>query len=184
VTDPSSETARHQSSRAAFWLGHVPSQTLGAVACIMLFVMMLLTFIDVGGRYVFASPLPAAYELISLIMPAVIFCALPYVGYKENHVTIDLLDTFLSEGAKRWQGLVVNLFSTVVLGFISYRLYARFLDHKRFDEVTDELHLSLWPFSLIMAILCAIATLALVANVIDYATGRHGPPPDSGVNRA
>jgi hypothetical protein len=82
------------------------------------------------------------------------------------------------------QGFVVNLISTGVLGFISYRLFARFQDHKRFGEVTDELFLSLWPFSLTMSILCAIATLALLANTVDYLTGRHVVPPDSGVSRS
>ena len=157
---------------------------LGGVAAVLLFCMMVLTFIDVAGRYVFSSPLPAAYELISLIMPAIIFCALPYVGYRENHVTIDLLDIFLSPTVKRWQGFVVNLVSAVALGFIAYRLFARFQDHKRFGEVTDELFLPLWPFSLIMSILCAIATLALIANTVDYLTGRHLAPPDSGVSRS
>jgi TRAP-type C4-dicarboxylate transport system permease small subunit len=183
VTEPSSEPARHELSPLAFWLGHVPSQALGAVACFMLFGMMVLTFVDVAGRYLFSSPLPAAYEIISLIMPAIIFCALPYVGYRENHVTIDLLDTFLTPRVRRVQGVLVNLVSAAALGFISYRLFMRSYDHRRFDEVTDELFLNLWPFSLTMAVLAAIATLAFIANAYDYLTKRHPGLPDSGVSR-
>ena len=154
--------------RVVFWLGSLPSQVLGFVACVLLFVMMLVTFIDVGGRYLFSSPLPAAYELISLIMPGIIFCALPNISLHESHVTIDLLDSFISTAVKRWQSVFVNLFSAAAMGFIAYRLYVRYADHLRFQEVTDELFLPLWPFSLAMSVLTAVATLALLANAYGY----------------
>lgn len=174
MSDLTGGSGRDYRSRVAFWLGTLPSQTLGVVSCVLLFAMMVLTFVDVAGRYVFSAPLPAAYELISLIMPGIIFCALPFICQREGHVTIDLLDSFLTPAVKRWQSFLVNLFSAAALGFIAYRLYERSYDHQRFREVTDELFLPLWPFSLAMAILCAFATLALLANAHAYLTGR-GP---------
>jgi TRAP-type C4-dicarboxylate transport system permease small subunit len=168
VSEFASDGVAGDRSRVTFWLGKVPSQALGVVSCALLFFMMLLTFVDVTGRYFFASPLPAAYEIISLTMPGIIFCALPFVSYSEGHVTIDLLDNFLTSGIKRWQGVFANLLAAIALGFIAYRLFALSLDHIRFREVTNELYLSLWPFSLTMAVLCAIATLALVANTYAY----------------
>ena len=105
-------------------------------------------------------------------MPGIIFCALPYVGERQTHVTIDLLDSFLSPAVRRWQGVFVNLFSAAALGFIAWRLYARSVDHRRFQEVTDELFLPLWPFSITMSVLCAIATLVFIANIYGYY--RHG----------
>lgn len=164
-----------------FWLGEVPSQTLGAVSCALLFFMMLLTFVDVAGRYVFSSPLPAAYEIISLTMPGIIFCALPFVSHHESHVTIDLLDSFLTPALKRWQGAFANLFAAIALGFIAYRLYALSQDHMRFRQVTHEMFLSLWPFSFAMAVLCAIATLAFVANAWAYLTNGKIRISDGGV---
>jgi len=164
--------ARKGKNPVSFWLGKVPSHTLGIVSCALLFLMMIITFIDVGGRYLFSSPLPAAYEIISLIMPGIIFCALPFVCHRQSHVTIDLLDFLVSSSVRRWQGFMVSLFSTLAMGFITYRLYARYIDHKRFGEVTDELFLPLWPFSLAMSILCAIATVALLANAYAYLTNR------------
>lgn len=180
MPDVSGGSAQNELSRVTFWLGKAPSQTLGVVSCILLFLMMLVTFVDVGGRYLFSSPLPAAYEIISLIMPGIIFCALPFVGYRETHVTIDLLDTFLTPVVRRWQGFLVSLFSAAALGFVAYRLYARSVDHQRFREVTDELFLPLWPFSLLMSILCAVATLAMLANTYAYLTDRRAQVPENG----
>ena len=167
TTEEMPRTGRHAVS---YWLGTLPSHVLGVASCVMLFLMMLVTFIDVSGRYLFSSPLPAAYELVSLTMPGIIFCALPFVCHRESHVTIDLFDFAVSRSARRWQRFLASLFSAVVMGFISYRLHERFRDHLRFREVTDELFLPLWPFSLAMSVLCAVATLALLANAHAYLT--------------
>jgi len=145
-----------------FWLGRAPSQVLAVLSCAFLFFMMLLTFIDVAGRYLFASPLPAAYEIVAFTMPCIIFCALPSVNLREGHVTIDLLDHFIPERWQRWQRFIVLLLSAAITAFIAWRLAQRAYDHWRFNEVTDELYLRLWPFSLTMAILSLIAALVLL----------------------
>jgi len=164
------------------WLGTVPSQALGAVSCALLFLMMVLTFIDVAGRYLFASPLPAAYEIISLTMPGIIFCALPFVGLRESHVTIDLLDTVVPRDWKRWQSFATNLFCAAVMGFIAWRLGARAYDHFQFGDATDELYLPLWPFSASMAVLSAVATIAFLVNAYSYLVDARIPPAEEGAS--
>ena len=177
----SDSQARHGTR---YWLGTLPGQVLGVISCVLLFSMMMLTFVDVAGRYIFSSPLPAAYEMIAFVMPGIIFCALPHVNLKEGHVTIDLLDGFLSDGVKRWQAVIVNLFSAAALAFIAWRLWVRSRDHLRFGEVTDELYLELWIFSSVMSVLCAIATIAFFVNAWGYATNTKRPlTADVGVTR-
>lgn len=154
-----------------YWLGEVPARVLSVVACIVLFFMMVLTFVDVGGRYLFASPLPAAYEIISYTMPFIIFCALPLTNRTEGHVTIDLLDTFMPQALGRWQAVVVDLISAAATAFLAWRLAARSYDHYRFNEVTDELYLDMWIFSAAMAVLCAIGVIAFLMNALGYLTG-------------
>lgn len=160
----------------------MPSQVLGVVSCILLFSMMMLTFVDVAGRYIFDMPLPAAYEMIAFVMPGIIFCALPHVNLNEGHVTIDLLDNLIPDSVKRWQAVFINLFSATTVAFISWRLWVRSRDHLRFGEVTDELYLELWIFSTIMSILCAIATIAFFVNAYGYATNARRPVHQDGVS--
>lgn len=149
------------------WIGDWPARVLAVISCGFLFFMMIFTFADVMGRYLFNSPLPAAYEIISLVMPGVIFCALPLTNRQEGHVTIDLFDALIPRAAKLIQSVLVNLFAAGVIAFIAWRLAWRSFDHYRFFGVTDELYLSLWPFSAIMSVLAAIAALAFIANVIE-----------------
>jgi len=145
---------------------------LSRIACLLLFAMMLFTFADVVGRYFFASPLPAAYEVVSLTMPAIIFCALPLTVLRQGHVTVDLLDPFIPGAVARVQAVVVHLISAAALALISWRLVIRSMDQRYYEEVTDELFLELWPFSAAMAALCGLAALTALANVWLAATGR------------
>lgn len=147
------------------------SKVLAGIACIVLFAMMLLTFVDVIGRYLFLSPLPAAYEIISLMMPGIIFCALPLTVLRETHVTVDLLDAFIPARLARIQGVVVNLVSAAALALITWRLAVKGWEDRYYETVTDELLLLIWPFGLGMALLCAIATLAALTNAWSYVSG-------------
>jgi TRAP-type C4-dicarboxylate transport system permease small subunit len=144
---------------------NLPARILSGLACVFLFAMMTITFLDVIGRYAFNSPLPAAYEIVSLIMPAIIFCALPLTVLKNGHVTVDLLDGFVPGWLSRIQAVVVNLFGATALAMLSWRLAIRSRDQRTYEEVTDELVLELWPFSAVMSVLCAVAAVAFIVNI-------------------
>ncbi|MCB1377525.1 MAG: TRAP transporter small permease [Alphaproteobacteria bacterium] len=158
----------------ARWIGDWPALVLGIAACGFLFFMMGFTFADVLGRYLFNRPLPSAYEIVSLAMPGVIFCALPMTNRQDGHVTIDLLDSVMPGGLRRVQSLFVNLLGFAATLFLAWRLAWKSYDHYRFFGVTEELFMPLWPFSAIMAALAAIAALAFLANAIDG--GHPGTP--------
>ncbi len=160
----------------AFWFGTVPGHALGVLSCLFLFGMMILTFVDVAGRYVFNSPIYGAYEIIYLMMPALIFLAMPLLCFREGHVTIDLLDGFVPKGLKRIQAIVVNSISAVAIAFIGWRLLVLSGDQQLDLAVTDTLYLSKWPFSLFMAIMSWVAAVALVFNVVGYLFLRREPP--------
>lgn len=151
------------------------ARLLSLIACLLLFAMMAVTFVDVLGRYLFSSPLPAAYEIVSLMMPALIFCALPLTVLRDGHVTVDLLDSVIPRAVARLQAVIVNLISAGAMGLITWRLAVKAMDQRYYGEVTDELYLDLWPFGAVMAALCAIATLALLANAWQSASGRKSP---------
>lgn len=157
-----SQSPAAKNNGVAYWLAVIPSRLLGIVACAALFMMMLLTFVDVSGRYLFASPLPAAYEMIAFMMPCIIFCALPTVHLKQGHVTIDLLDHVMPSTVRRIQHFLVHLIATAAMAFIAWRLAARSYDHYRFEEVTDELYLPLWLFSAAIALLSAVGAVTLL----------------------
>lgn len=156
----------------AFRAFDLVSVVLAGAACLVLFAMMGFVFADVVGRYFFLSPLPAAYEVVSLMMPVLIFCALPLTVLRQGHVTVDLLDSMIPGAVARVQQVAVNLFSAVALGLMAWRLAVRGRDQSLYNEVTDELFLELWPFSAGMAMLATLAALACLVNAWRAAAGR------------
>ncbi len=165
-------------------LGHWPSLVLAVVACAALFGLMLLTFVDVLGRNLdiigmTPLPIPAAYELVSLTMPFIIFCALPWVNLTGGHVTIDLLDGFVPRFARRAQHMIVHLVSAGAIAFMAWRLYMRSVDHLEYGEVTVELYLPMWPFSTAMAVLAAIAAVVMLIAAVLPPSADHPIPQDA-----
>lgn len=140
--------------------------------------MMTLTFFDVTGRKFFASPIYGAYEITEFMMGVLIFSALPLVTARENHVTIDVFDHFIAPHIGRWQRMVVNLVSTVVLAFLGWRLWILSASHLRTNEVTMTLHIPHGPFSrvfAVLAILAAVACLVVALGHLSRARSRATP---------
>ena len=161
---------------SASWIGMAPLRALAAISCLVLFLMMAMTFVDVAGRYLFNSPLPALAEIVSFMMAGLVFCVLPMVCFREGHVTIDLLDGVVPRRLKRLQGVSVNLVSAGAVSFIAWRLWVKAMSHLEYEEATDELYMDIWPFSTGMAVLCALAALAQLAVAAAYLTGARDDP--------
>lgn len=142
-----------------------PLKALSVLACVFLFMMMAVTFVDVLGRYLFLKPLPAAYEIVSLMMPAIIFLALPLSVLRNSHVTVDLLDGIIPPRIVEYRSIMLDLFGSVTMTLLAWRLAIRSSDQHRYEEVSDELFLDLWPFSAAMAVLCGITALVFVVRL-------------------
>ena len=141
---------------------------LGTIAALDLAAMMTLTFLDVTGRKFFASPIYGAYEITEFMMGVLIFSALPLVTARENHVTIDVFDHFIAPALGRWQRVVVNLLSSVVLAFLGWRLWILSASHLRTHEVTMTLHIPHGPFSRAFAVLAMLAALASLVVALEH----------------
>jgi TRAP-type transport system small permease protein len=150
--------------RAGAWAAWV----LGTIAAIDLAAMMTLTFLDVTGRKFFASPIYGAYEVTEFMMGVLIFSALPLVTARENHVTIDVFDHFIAPHIGRWQRVVVNLLSCVVLAFLGWRLWILSASHLRTNEVTMTLHIPHGPFSRAFAVLAILAAVACLVVAVEH----------------
>ena len=176
MTETTDEREKIRIPPLANRIGILPLQALAVISCAVLFMMMTLTFIDVGGRYIFNSPLPALAEVISFMMAGLVFCILPLVCFREGHVTIDLLDGVVPRKLKRSQGVFVNLVAAGAVLFIAWRLWVKAMTHLEFGDATDELYMDIWPFSTGMAILCVLAAVAQLAAAVCYLVGARDDP--------
>src|SRR5699024_10106075 len=61
-------------------------------SAIVLFLLMVLTCVDVVGRYFFSQPLIGATELTEISLSLVIFTAIPVITWRGGHIVVDLID--------------------------------------------------------------------------------------------
>ncbi len=149
-------------------VGRVMQLGLEGVAGATLFAMMLLTTADVTGRYFFNSPILGAVELTQLMLAAVIFLSLPVVCWREEHISVDLLDAIFPA---RWiwlRQVIVNLIVTGALWVMAGRVWA--LGERAFDwgDVTEFLRIPVGYLIYLMAIMLAVSALLTLGRAVLY----------------
>lgn len=78
------------------------------VACLTLFFLMSMTFLDVVLRSAFNAPLGAAPELTRMSVAVIVFASLPVLSGGGGHISVDLLDGVIARlrMTRIWSGLI------------------------------------------------------------------------------
>ncbi len=137
-----------------------------------LFLMMVITFLDVLGRYLINRPFPGAAEMVQYLMITFIFLALPVVTLRNEHISISLVESVLGPAARKLQRILISLLSALVFGFLAARLWshATMLAHNR--DVIGYLNLPVAPAAYLASVFCAITVLVLAAMIALECLGR------------
>ena len=75
---------------------HISNNTLLTLCVIFLSTLVIITVIDVIGRYILDLPLPGASELTEIILATLIYIGLPYICRDEGHVTVSIISNNLT----------------------------------------------------------------------------------------
>lgn len=127
----------------------------GLLAGIALFAIMVLTFLDVGGRKLLNNSITGSLELTELLMVIVIFGALPLVSERGEHVVFDSLDPYLPDAIKKIQRALVHLLCGAALLGLGWLMWQTGTDFLHTGETTAQLQILKAPFIYGMAVLCA-----------------------------
>lgn len=104
-------------------LFHVSGRLLEGVVALSLMLMMLVTAVDVVGRYFFNTPLSGGIEIIELTLAVVVFGAYPLVTWRRAHICIDLLDDYVPVAWVRLREIAISLISAAALGLVAYKVW-------------------------------------------------------------
>ena len=144
---------------------------LKAASSLALVVMMLLTFIDVVGRYVVGSPVFGATEMISTMLALVIFSGLAIANAHDKHIVVELIDgnfRRLSPGA---YDFIIHGFSILAMSLIVYVLWNRAIDAANSNSHTIVLEL---PLAWVNGTVASIASVSIICQVLGLLTGAYG----------
>ncbi len=150
---------------ARWWLNLLEflfERVLAYTAAVVMFIMMLITLVDVVGRDLFSAPLPGGFEITELLLATVIFLGLPMVTAEGGHVDVDLMDSSIPELFKPLQTLMISLINIAAYGTLSWMLWLFALRTYRYEDTTAILQIPYAGLVFLMAVCCSLATIALV----------------------
>ncbi len=131
-------------------------ETLSALmAGLALFAIMVLTFLDVGGRKLLSESITGSLELTELLMVVVIFGALPLVSERGEHVVFDSLDPVMPGWLRKLQRALVHLLCAIALLALGWLMWKTGNDFLATGETTAQLKILKAPFIYGMGVLCA-----------------------------
>jgi len=90
------------------------------------------------------GPVPGDFELIEAGCAVAIFAFLPWCQYRQGHVTVDLLASYLP--ARLWAVLAVfgNLAMSIAAVVLTWHLWLGFLDKLAYGETSMILQMPVW----------------------------------------
>lgn len=137
--------------------------TLGA--SLLLFGMMVVTFVDVVARYFFNSPIPAAFEVTEVMLGTLVFSCLPLVSAARDHVTIDLVDSLVPRNLLGFHIRFVELVMAATFGAMAVAVWIQAEKATEAAVGTEVLRIPVGPIGFFMSVMLCIAALVSLANI-------------------
>ena len=138
------------------------TRALSVLAAILLFAMMVLTFVDVWGRYIFNSPVPGGFEMTELMLATLIFAGLPLVTIGGEHITVDLIEFSVSRTLERVRDGLISLACAFMTGVLSRELWQKAWEQLDYGDQTAVLLIPVYPVTFFMSVTAALTALVLV----------------------
>jgi TRAP-type C4-dicarboxylate transport system permease small subunit len=132
---------------------------LGIAASAILFCMMTLTFVDVVLRYVFNRPLRGGFEVTELLLLVLIFAGLPLVTHANEHVTMDLIDRWLSARVRSLWSRVMEAVSAALMFVLTWFMWIKATRIAGYGDTTDVLRIAVGPFVYFMVAMILLSGL-------------------------
>jgi TRAP-type C4-dicarboxylate transport system permease small subunit len=130
--------------------------------------LMFLIVTDVGLRYLLNRPIVSSYELIMFMMVVVVFSALSYTATEDGHVTVDLVVSRLPKGVQRFLKVLTSLLSVGLFALMAQQSIVRANALRLEGLISQILHIPVYPFYFFTAFGCALLSLVLLLNILDF----------------
>lgn len=148
------------------------STIFGYLGCIALFAMMVLTTIDVVGRYLFNAPLIGAFELTEYLVLILIFSFLCNAQSHKIHVSVDLLFEKFPKKIRYIADLLNHVACFLLMALIAWMSYLKALELKEVGEASPNLVIPDYPFVFFLVIGCIVLCFEYLRDIIMMVSGK------------
>ncbi len=145
---------------------------LGVLSAVALFLMMMVTVVDVGGRYLFNKPLYGAYEMIGMLLVAAGPLGMALCQKERSHITVylvvDLLPVRIQEILKAFALFIsFGLFS--IITWKMTQLTVAYYSRGR-GGISPDLGISLGHVSVVFSVGALMFSLVLLLHLVQALT--------------
>jgi len=131
-----------------------------------LFVLLFMVASDVFLRKMFNSPINGGYELVSLIMPMLVFFSIIYTQSTHSAVHVMVLLARLRGKGRTILWAFGMLFTTAMGGIFAYGSFVHGGLMRMVSTGTTILRIPFWPFYYVGAFTFALYTIVLAIHTI------------------
>ncbi len=142
------------------------------VAGIIMGLVTVLVVASAVGRYLFAYPLPDAFDLSRLLLGAAIMWGFASVGYRGSHIKVDLLADAVPAGPRRWIDAFAWTLLLIFTVLLAWKMFGRVSSAAASNESTMDLRLKAWPLMGLIWLGVVVSLPAIVARLLIVLSGR------------
>jgi len=141
------------------------SDFLKIIGAIALTSMMLLTVVDVIGRF-FKHPIFGSVELVGFLATIVVAAALPYTHKVDGHVGVEILVRLLSKRAQLCMDIFTRTLSFVLFSLITWQMFLYAGDIHETGEVSMNLEFPIYYIVYLLAFGLLIFSVTLLETIL------------------
>lgn len=138
---------------------------LGSFSALLLVALILLTCVDVIGRYFFNSPVNGAFELTQMMLATLIFTALPLTTASGEHVDVELITQMMSAKSQKVFSILGWVSTALVMAILSWRLWKHALRLAHDGAVSNSLSLPISPIGFFASIACGVCFIIALVRI-------------------
>ncbi len=144
------------------------------LACVALFILMVMTFFDVILRSVFNAPIEAATELTRILMAILVFSVLPMISASKGQIAVDLTDGVFSRlRLSRIRDAIVYLASGIMLIWPIKRVWILSERARDYGDVTEYLSIPVFYVGWFITLSTTVTAAAMVVTGFLYIFAPH-----------
>lgn len=141
--------------------------TLETISSVVILIMMILTFIDVIGRYVFHKPIFGGTEIIAALLALTIFSGLGVINARDDHITVELFEGWFRRllGPFAYE-VIIQLFSVAIMLLIAIVLFEHAWEAYEIGKLTEVLEMPVYYITGTVAVFAVISAISQIVGVI------------------
>jgi TRAP-type mannitol/chloroaromatic compound transport system permease small subunit len=139
----------------------------GAVGAALILTIMILTTVDVIGRYIIGSPLKGSVEISEILFLSAVYLGLSYTHLFREHVGVDLFISHLSKKRRLFLETLMLLLALFTYGVLAWRGGGAFWTSLETGEYRWGLiSIPLWPARLMIPLGVSALCLKFIAEIV------------------